>query len=974
MFFEPQSRIGRDASEDSCDDFVVVPTCCGLIVLKRQDFESGVPLEGTGKVDSMGTSTGQSAGHSQPNNSKSADRKSKSPVKSEMSDFHAMPAGKVLETLSSSLDNGLSDTEAAARQAHFGLNEIEPKKPVGLLALFLRQFISPIIWLLIASAAVSAAIGETSDLIAISVVILINAAIGFITEYKARHSMDAIRRLGRTRSQVIREGQQRTIDSRELVPGDIVALTGGNVVPADVRILKTASLQANEAALTGESAPVEKQTSPTPERCPLAERTSMLFKGTSVTRGDCHGVVTATGMTTELGHITQLMMDTPDQPSPLERQLQSLGGQLLWLTLVLCALIATIGILSGRDAFLMVHAGIALAVAAIPEGLPIVATIALAGGMWRMAQRNALVERMSAVETLGSTTVIVTDKTGTLTENKMAVAEVALTSGLQTLPLSGPAKSEALRRILESGVLCNHATLGKLAQHDRAAHQSTEDSGDPIEVALLRAASDNGIDIDALRSTWSQTSEQPFDSGAKLMATAHTDGTTVRRDYKGAPERIIDLAEAVYSDNGETVLMTEELRERWKQQTDQMAATGLRILAIASSEDPAAIDTKPTGLNLLGLIGFRDPPRGDVPAAVRSCQDAGIRVVMVTGDHLTTANAIAGQVGIASPDESGLEGSQLEQILSAEAGAPRSDIHKQTVYARVTPEHKLRLVEHLQSRGEIVAMTGDGVNDAPALRQADIGIAMGLRGTDVARQASDMVLLDDSFPTIVMAIGQGRVIFDNIRRFVVYLLSCNLSEVLVVSLAIIFGLPMALLPLQILFLNLVTDVFPAFALAAGKGEKNILSRAPRPPSEPLLGAAQWKFILRHGLTITATTLIALAIAERYLGLDPVQATTISFLTIAIAQLLHVFNMRSPESGLLRNDVIRNPWVWGALAICIALLLFAVYVPPVAAVLELHAPSFAAWMVILSLAVLPVLLSAVFDDRADEVTVPPAKKA
>lgn len=965
MFFEPQSSIGPKKSEDCCDDYVVVPTCCGLIVISRQDLESGAPFNGSDIEEPMDSTAGASADDNQSSDNKKA--RPKFPAASQSSEFafHAMPVETILEKLATTPEAGLTDSEAKSRQQHFGLNEIETKKPVGILALILRQFISPIIWLLIAAAVVSAVIGETSDLIAITVVLLINAAIGFVTEYQARHSMDAIRRLGRTKSQVIRDGKQRTIDSRELVPGDTVVLSGGNVVPADIRIIKTASIQANEAALTGESEPVEKQTEPAPERCPLAERTSMLFKGTAVTRGDCVGVVTATGMETELGHITRLMMDTPDLPSPLERQLESLGGQLLWLTLVLCAMIAAIGILSGRDAFLMIHAGIALAVAAIPEGLPIVATIALAGGMWRMAQRNALIERMSAVETLGSTTVIVTDKTGTLTENKMAAAEVALTSGLLSLPSAGSETSPALRRLLEAGVLCNHATLGKPSSPDADPANPLKESGDPIELALLHAAVDHGIDIDDLRSTWSQTEEQPFDSSTKLMVTTHTDGATVRCDFKGAPERIIDLVDSVRSETGEPIAMTGELRALWKQQTEQMAATGLRILALATTNEPSPPDSRPKGLNLLGLIGFRDPPRGDVPTAVRSCQQAGIRVVMVTGDHLTTANAIANQVGISSPEHRGIEGSKLDQILAAEAGAPHPDVHKQSVYARVTPEHKLRLVRHLQSNGEIVAMTGDGVNDAPALRQADIGIAMGQRGTDVARQASDMVLLDDSFPTIVAAIAQGRIIFDNIRRFVVYLLSCNLSEVLVVALAIVFGLPMALLPLQILFLNLVTDVFPAFALAAGKGDKNVLQRPPRPPSEPLLGTPQWHTILRHGLTITATTLIALAIAERSLGLDALHATTISFLTIALAQLFHVFNMRSPGSGLFRNDVTRNPWVWGALAICIGLLLLAVYLPPVAEVLKLHAPSATAWMVILALSVVPVLLSALFDSQPDE---------
>ncbi|MBU2580721.1 MAG: cation-transporting P-type ATPase [Alphaproteobacteria bacterium] len=852
-------------------------------------------------------------------------------------------------------DKGLASEEVEQRRLIAGSNEIEQAKPTSVLTLIVRQFVSPVIWLLIAAAVIAAVFAEYTDAFAIAVVIILNAAIGFVTEYKARRSMEAIRTLGQTRSRVLRDGSFRTLASRELVPGDIVALTAGNLVPADIRIVSMTSLQASEAALTGESVPVEKHLAAVASDAAIGDRSSMLFKGTAVTRGDCTGVVTATGMQTEIGHITRLMMAAPDSQTPLEKQLQSLGGQLLWLTIALCVLISSIGMLAGRDVFLMIHAGIALAVAAIPEGLPIVATVALAGGMWRMAQRNALVERMAAVETLGSTTVIFTDKTGTLTENRLVAAEVYVPDGRHRLPLQQERDAKlptSLRNLLEAGALCNHAELSP-------GTTPGEDSGDPLEIALLQAARDHGIDSAALSSDWPQMAERPFDSKIKLMTSAHRGPDGVfRLASKGAPERIIDAAGFSTGSDGSAQPLTHAAREEWRERALEMATSGLRVLAIAGSIGGQADIDELGDLILLGLVGFRDPPRSDVPEAILACQQAGIRVVMVTGDHVATASAISNQVGIHSNGRAaGIDGTRLDDLFAAGSDG-QEEIHLSNVFARVTPEHKLRLVERMQQAGEIVAMTGDGVNDAPALRQADIGVAMGKRGTDVAREAADIVLLDDSFPTIVDAIAQGRVIFDNIRRFVVYLLSCNLSEVLVVALAILLGLPLALLPLQILFLNLVTDVFPAFALAAGKGDPNILKRPPRPPSELLIGTRQWALIVRHGLTITAVTLAALAIAERGYGLSAHDATTISFLTIAFAQLFHVFNMRNLGTPLLNNDVTRNPWVWGSLAVCIALLLIAVYVPPIAAVLQLKAPTLSAWLTILSLALVPIAIGRI----------------
>lgn len=862
---------------------------------------------------------------------------------------HSLSGDVVLEQLGVDATSGLTSALADARRASTGFNEIDQAKPTSVFTLIVRQFVSPVIWLLIVAAVIAALFGEHSDTLAISIVVILNAAIGFASEYRARRSMDAIRKLGQTRTRALRNGRFVSLASRDLVPGDIVSLSAGNLVPADMRIVSMTSLQASEAALTGESVPVEKQLAPVVANASLGDRASMLYKGTAVTRGEGVGVVTATGMQTEIGRITGLMLSAPDIQTPLETQLQSLGGQLLWLTVVLCALIASIGMLSGRDVILMIHAGIALAVAAIPEGLPIVATVALAGGMWRMAQRNALVERLAAVETLGSTTVIFTDKTGTLTQNRLVAVEVALADGRHVIGSDGDVPG-GLRELLEAGVLCNHAHLGPEGRPE-------EDTGAPIEVALLRAARINGVDIDGLRATWKQSAERPFDSEAKLMTTAHRreDGT-LRLVCKGAPERLIELVGFAADEKGLRAPFSDSARDQWRLLAGEMATSGLRVLALANSVGGEENVDDPADLVLLGFVGFRDPPRPDVPSAIKACHEAGIRVVMVTGDHLATASAIADQVGIPHRGvTSGIDGARLDVLLAAGSEGD-NEIREANVFARVTPEHKLRLVKRMQAVGEVVAMTGDGVNDAPALRQANIGVAMGQRGTDVAREASDVVLLDDSFPTIVAAVAEGRVIFDNIRRFVVYLLSCNLSEVLVVALAILLGLPLALLPLQILFLNLVTDVFPAFALAANKGDPEILKRRPRPPSELLIGGREWAVIVRHGLTITAVTLAALVVAVRGFDLSAHEATTVSFLTIALAQLFHVFNMRNRNTALFDNDVTRNRWVWAALGLCLVLLLMALYVPPIAAALQLTPPSFAAWQVIIGLALLPIVIA------------------
>ena len=597
----------------------------------------------------------------------------------------------------------------------------------------------------------------------------------------------------------------------------------------------------------------------------------------------------------------------------------------------------------------MVEAAIALAIAAIPEGLPIVATLALARGMWRMARQNALIERLSAVETLGATTVILTDKTGTLTENRMTVGRVWLPSGELTVEKIGfeasheasqvhPIQSRQLVRLLEIAVLCNNAALGRV---------SDEDTGDPMELALLRIGRLGGLERGKLLNESPEIIEHAFDTTTKMMATVHRRDGAYLFAVKGAPEAVLANAERIAGEDSDAV-MDEATRAEWLARVGKLGADGLRVLAFAARTKSAPDGPPFESLTFLGLIGLEDPPRADVPDAIRACHQAGIRVVMITGDHAVTARSVARAVGLGGAAPRVVEGRDL-------AGEAHARLLQTEIFARVSPTEKLQLVRAYQTAGEIVAVTGDGVNDAPALRQADIGVAMGLRGTDVAREAAAMILLNDAFPTIVVAIREGRVIFGNIRRFGTYLLSCNLSEVLIVGLAILFGLPLPLLPLQILFLNLVTDVFPAFALAMGEGERDILKRPPRDPKEPILGRAQWLAIVLHGVALTAATFGALALGHLWLGLDERAAVTVTFLTLAFAQLWHVFNMRHPTSGLLHNEITRNPWIWAALALCAGIMVTAAYVPSLSNMLHMVAPDIKMWGVVLAMSLAPLLI-------------------
>ncbi len=862
----------------------------------------------------------------------------------------ALPADEVLAQLGVAVVGGLADEEVKRRLKTFGPNTIVSRRKASALVVLLHQFRSPVVYLLSAAAALAFYFGELEEGAAIAAVLAVNALIGFLTELKAARSIEALHALGTRSARMRRDGHTRMVVAEQMVPGDIVLLEAGDVISADMRLVEASNLAADESTLTGESVAVVKTTQPVAAGARLADRASMLFKGTALTRGSGVGVVTATGLHTELGRVSQLVEEAEPGSSPLEKKLARLSGQLVWATLILTALIAGVGLTTGKDAFLMVEAAIALAVAAIPEGLPIVATLALARGMWRMARQNALIERLSAVETLGATTVILTDKTGTLTENRMTVHRLWVPTGeieLETGAGEGAehvqlADDAQLSLLLEIAVLCNDASLESADE---------EGSGDPMELALLRVGFRACLQRSALLRDSPVVRKHAFDTSAKMMATVHRRGDRYLFAVKGAPEAVLNAAEKVISDAGDAA-MDDETRREWYGRVEHLGHHGLRVLACAMKTGAQADAAPYEGLTFVGLVGLEDPARADVPQAIQDCRQAGIRVVMVTGDHAVTARSIGRAVGLGHAAANVMEGAQVADLADGKDAA----LFDVGIFARVSPSEKLALVRAYQSAGEIVAMTGDGVNDAPALKQADIGVAMGLRGTDVAREAADMILLDDAFPTIVKAIREGRVIFGNIRRFVAYLLSCNLSEVLVVGLAILSTLPLPILPLQILYLNLVTDVFPAFALAMGEGDPGILKRPPRDPKGPILARAHWITIVLQSLVLTAGTFGALALAQLWLDLDSRSVITVTFLTLAFAQLWHVFDMRHPRSRLLRNEVTRNPWLWASLALCTALLAVPPYLPPVAYVLHLAPPSPAMWAIIVALSAAPMIVT------------------
>ncbi len=869
--------------------------------------------------------------------------------------------------LRTDLDRGLASAEAETRLAQHGPNALPQAGQASALALLARQFRSLMVGLLVVAGGVALALGDMVEALAILVVIFLNAAIGFATEWKAASALAALEAQAVALAQVLRDGTAQEVPAQSLVPGDIVVLAAGDRVPADGRVIQDVRLQVDESALTGESLPVTKSAAMLDDpQAALGDRSNMVHMGTAITDGRGRCIVTATGTQTEMGRIGTLIEGVAAHGTPLEAKLAELSRALLFIVLVLCAVITLLGWLRGNALLYMVEVGVSLAIAAVPEGLLAVTTMTLAVGMQRMARMNALVRRLPAVEALGSTTVICTDKTGTLTRNEMTVRAYALGDTRIDVTGTGYAATGVfqmdgrdidpapLALALRIGALCNDAKL------DRSSDAVTI-LGDPTEAALLVAASKGGLDQAALHADYPRLRELPFSSETMMMVTVHATpaGGTVAY-AKGAPGAVLAASVAVAGAAGEAS-MTEADRAQAQAANEALAAGALRVLGLAWRQLPEGFTDADltSGLTFVGLVGMIDPLRDEVKATIARCHAAGIRVVMITGDQQATAAEIGRQIGL----DVNRQGAPLQAVH----GSALADLDEEgwirvaaetSVFARVSPEHKLKIVDALQRSGQVVAMTGDGVNDAPALRQADIGIAMGIRGTEVAKGASAMVITDDNFATIVAAVEQGRVIVQNILRFIHYLFSCNFAEIVTVGAAILIGWPLPLGVMQILWLNLVTDIFPAMALALEPSAPDVMQHPPRDPAEPLMTPSFGWLVVWQGALLAGCTLAAFAVGMRWYGTEGEglrHAVTIGFMTLAMAQVVHAFSARSRTRSVLTSRLFTNGWLWASTAICLALQVAAVELPLLREVLRTVRLSWADWGVVAAGALLPLVV-------------------
>ncbi len=816
---------------------------------------------------------------------------------------------------------------------------------VTVLEVLIGQLNSVIVYLLLAAIVVSMFFHDHLEAVAIAAVLVINTIIGFTTEFRARRAMETLISLEVPRASVVRDGRVRVIATEDLVPGDVVEVDAGRQIPADARLIDGADVSVDEAPLTGESLPVAKTHADVlPADTPLADRRNMLYMGTTLGSGIARAVITATGPATEIGRIGTLVGSVAVERTPLERKLDALGRRLVWLTLTVAGVV---GVLSFFKEGLSVHdaieTAIALAVAAVPEALPAVATIALAVGMSRMAKRHALVRRLPAVESLGSTTVVCTDKTRTLTSGEMAAVricaggdDVAVTEDAAAARAATP----AVRRLLE-GVA--------LASRDQPTAGDAEPVHvDPVDRAMLAAAARAGIRRADLLVAFPQAGLLPFSSDRKLMASFHDARGGLTAFVKGAPTAVMALCANMAGATGDVELDAGRQDEAVGI-NERLASQGLRVLAVACGPVAAASAPALRGLTLLGFVGLADPPAAGVKQTIETLRRAGLRTVMLTGDQRLTAEAIGRELGVIDAGASAIDGRELDRLGPADVDAA---VARHAVFSRITPEHKLVIVRALQARGEIVAMLGDGVNDAAALKQADVGVSMGIRGTDVAKQAASIVLQDDRFETVAAAVEEGRVIYDNIRKFVFYLFSCNVAEILVLLTASLAGWPLPLGPLQLLWVNLVTDTFPALALSLEPGSRDVMSRPPRRPDEELLSRAFIVRVFFYAGLLTVVTLLAFAWALAY---APAQARTMAFMTLVFAEIAQLGSARRRGAVLALRAMVSNPFALGGAGLAVAFQLIAYFVPPLAALLQMTALDLRQWGIVLGLAAAPAIL-------------------
>ena len=840
---------------------------------------------------------------------------------SNIKNAQTISADDTAKLLDANLVNGLSENEVNKRIAKYGLNSFTQQKQKSIWLLLIEQFNSPIIFLLIAAAGFSFFFKDFIEGFSIIGVIFITAALGFIMELQARNSMNALREMDVSTSKVCRDNSVKEIPSEKIVPGDILLLEAGDIIMADARLIEVNQFEVDESALTGESLAVEKKIEILTAEVALADQINLIFKGTSVVKGNSKAIVIGTGSNTELGKISHLVETAQHNQTPLEKKLQRLTTILMWITAVFATIFIVTGLLQAKPFNIIIETALALAVAAIPEGLPVVSIIALTYGMLRLARKKVLIKKLASVETLGGVNVIFTDKTGTLTENKIDVnnliffdedveIEISINNG-NTDAINNKVAFEKLSII---ATLCNNATATN-------SKKKQKHLGDPIEIALLKFVNFYKIDAAAINKLYLRIAEVPFNSDDKIMATLHKKNNDNFVAAKGAVDELINKCSFYYVAD-KVVPLHDKEKKIFLQKANVLQEQGLKVLAFAFKEATTiANDNIISNLTLAGLIGFLDPPRMEVVAALHSCRDAGIKVIMITGDHPATALNIAQKIKLSETENVVINGKELESKLS------EKKILSATIFARVTPKQKLDMITLYQKKGNIVAMTGDGINDAPALKKADIGIAMGIRGTQVAQETAAMILKDDSFNSIVEAIMQGRVIFKNIKNFLVYLLSCNLSEIFIVFFYGLFNFPFSILPLQILFLNLVTDIFPALALGLSKGNKLIMKMPPRNPKEAILVKKEWFTIIAYAILMALPIIAVTWYCSYYLKLDAKLCNNLTFLSLALAQLWHVLNLTSNKISFFNNEITKNKFIWFALLLCIVILaIFYVFAP------------------------------------------------
>ena len=860
--------------------------------------------------------------------------------------YHHKTIQETFKELNASIE-GLSISQAQQRLEEYGTNELTQKKSIPKWIIFLEQFKSPLVWILIGAIIISLLLKEYSDATIIGVVLIANAIFGYIQEEKAEKSIESLKRLASLKAKVIRGGQAISIDAKDIVPGDILVLDEGDKIPADARLIEIVNLECDEAALTGESLPSKKNLEIVSEKIPLGDMKNTVFSGTIITKGRAKAIVCETGMKTQIGKIAHLIQESEDIETPLQKNLAILGRWLVWITIIICIIILFAEVLHNKETLSHLMSGnfstllqneafleflivaISLAVAAIPEGLPAVVTICLALGVQKMVKKNALIRKLPSVETLGCTTVICSDKTGTLTHNQMTIKKLWLNNNVIEVSGSGytplgtfSSKDKDIGKLLEIGALCNDSNL-----YIEEKTREWKITGDPTEAALVVSAHKHGQDKKFLEKEHPRISEIPFDSQRKRMSTLHKDGNKYVCCTKGAPDMILDRCKYIYL-NGKAELLTKDLKSKIMNQNIEFANEALRVLGFAYKEIDTPEKFNEEELIFIGLQAMMDPPREEVKNAILKCKSAGIKVIMITGDFLNTAKAVASQLGI---EGKAIEGKDIENINLD------NEVEHISIYARVNPEHKQDIVKALQKKGHIVAMTGDGVNDAPALKNADIGIAMGITGTDVAKEASDMILTDDNFTSIVSAVEEGRTIYNNIRKFVEYLLSSNIGEVLTIFTAIMIGLPLPLLAIMILWINIGTDGLPALALGVDPAEKNVMKRPPRNPKTKILNLKNGIYLFSVGIIMMLGTLgifyggltengwsFGDAIDENSNGY--MYATTLAFTTIMLFQMFNVINCRNKEQSTISLDIFSNIKLIGAIIISVLLQLLVIYTP------------------------------------------------